>query len=92
MRVIRDLPPEVEHHFGDRRPRPAGNRMGGLVAVAAIAVRHPAERPEIGHADGERLAGPRHGRREEGRVRHRRAEGGNEPSLGRPVKNTRMDR
>src|SRR6516225_10146093 len=63
--VVSNLPPEVEDHRRDWRPRLAGNRVGSLVAVAAVAIGHPAERPEIGHAHRERLARARHGWRVE---------------------------
>ena len=60
VRIARHLPPDVEHHRRDRRPRPAGLGVRRLIAIAAVLVRDPAERAEVGHPDGERLAGPRH--------------------------------
>ena len=69
MRVAGDAPPEVEDCSRDRRPWPARDGMGRLIAIALLPIRHPAERPEIGHAHGKWFSGPRHGGREEGALR-----------------------
>jgi hypothetical protein len=91
MRIARHLPPQVEHHRRYRRPRLAGVGMGRLVAVAALAVRYPAERPEIGHADRQRLARAGHRRDKERRRRHCLAEYGDQFKLASAIEETRQD-
>src|SRR5262249_39636283 len=53
--------PEVEYRCRDRGPRPAGDGMGGGVAIAAD-LREPAQGTAVGHADRQRLARARHDR------------------------------
>jgi len=48
--------------------------MDRIVAIAARLIGHPAERAEIRHPHGERLAGARHARREQGRFAQPRAQ------------------
>ena len=67
VRIARDLLPEVEQHKRHRGPRLARYRVCGLIAVAALLVGHPAERPAIRHAHRHRFAGAGYGRREERR-------------------------